>query len=58
MSNEHSLWYKGITSYSNHETVIRTGIICKKIFGTMRNLACEQRIVENAKIFGSFVKHF
>ena len=41
-----------------HETIIRTGITCTKIFCYMRNSACRWRTVENAKIFRSYVKNF
>ena len=41
-----------------HGTIIRTGITCKKIPCYMRNSACRWLIVENAKIFRSYVKHF
>ena len=33
------------------ETVIHTGITCKKIPFTMRGSACGWRIIRNAKIF-------
>ena len=42
----------------HHETIIRTGITCKKISCYMRNSACRWLIVVNAKIFGSYVEHF
>ena len=38
----------------NHETIIRTGITCNKIFCYKRDSACRWLIVENAKIFQSF----
>ena len=41
-----------------HGTIIRTGITCKKITCYMRDSACRWLIVENAKIFQSYVKHF
>ena len=41
-----------------HETIIRTGITCKKIRCYMRDSACRWLIIENAKIFRSYVKHF
>ena len=41
-----------------HGTIIRTGITCKKIFCHMRDSACRWLIVENTKIFKSYVKHF
>ena len=41
-----------------HGTIIRTGITCKKIPCYMRDSACRWFIVENAKIFRSYVKHF
>ena len=39
-----------------HETIIRTGITCKKIPCYMRDSACRWFIVENAKVFRSYVK--
>ena len=42
----------------DHGTIIRTGITCKKIPCYMRDSACRWLIVENAKIFRSYVKHF
>ena len=42
----------------NYGTIIRTGITCKKITCYMRDPACRWFIVENAKIFRSYVKHF
>ena len=51
--------------YMNHTTlirqvasVIRTGITCKKIPCYMRDSACRWLIVQNAKIFRSYVKYF
>ena len=41
-----------------HVTVIWTGTTCKKMFCYMRESACRWLIVENAKIFWSYVKHF
>ena len=41
-----------------HGTIIRTGITCMKIPCYMRDSACRWFIVENAKIFRSYVKHF
>ena len=41
-----------------HGIIIRTGITCKKIRCYMRDSACRWLIVENAKIFRSYVKHF
>ena len=41
-----------------HRTIIRTGITCKKIPCYMRDSACRWFIVENTKIFQSYVKHF
>ena len=41
-----------------HGPIIRTGTICKKIPCYLRYSACRWRIVENAKIFSSYVKHF
>ena len=43
---------------SNHGTIIRTGITFKKIPCYMRDTACRWFIVENAKIFRSYVKYF
>ena len=45
-------------SWFNHGTIIRTGITCKKIPCYMRDSACRWFIVENAKIFRSYVEHF
>ena len=42
----------------NHGTIIRTGITCKKFRGYMRHSACRWLIVENAKIFRSYVNPF
>ena len=39
------------------ETIIKAGIVCKKISCYMRDSACRWLIVENGKIFGSYVKH-
>ena len=39
-----------------HETIIRTGITCNKIFCYMHDSASRWLIVENAKIFRSYVK--
>ena len=41
-----------------HGTIIPTGITCKKIPCYMRDSACRWFIIENAKIFRSYVKHF
>ena len=49
---------KNFFIYFNHGTIIRTGITCKKIPCYMRDSACRWFIVENAKIFRSYVKHF
>ena len=43
---------------SDHGTIIRTGIICKKISCSMRDSAGRWLIVQNAKIFRNYVKHF
>ena len=43
---------------SNHGTIIRTGITCKKIHCYMRDSAYGWFIAENPKIFRSYVKHF
>ena len=40
-----------------HGTIILTGVTCKKIFCYMLDSACRWRIVENAKICRSYVKH-
>ena len=40
------------------KTIIQTGITCKKIACSMGNVTCRWRIVENARIFRSFVEHF
>ena len=42
----------------NHGTIIRTGITCKKIPCYMPDSACRWFIIENAKLFRSYVKHF
>ena len=47
-----------MTGTSNHRTIIRTGITCKKIPYYMRDSACRWFIVKKAKIFYSYVKHF
>ena len=44
--------------YKYHGTIMRAGITCKKIPCYMRDSACRWLIVENAKIFRSYVKHF
>ena len=46
------------SSYINHRTIIPTGITFKKTPCYMRNSARRWLIVENAKIFRSYVKHF
>ena len=46
------------SSYINHRTIIPTGITFKKTSCYMRNSARRWLIVENAKIFRSYVKHF
>ena len=48
--NLYTLW--------NHETMIKTEIKCKEISCYMRKSACRWRIVENPKLFWSYVKHF
>ena len=45
-------------SRSNRETIRQTGVICNKISCYMRDSACRWLIVENAKIFRSYVKIF
>ena len=42
----------------DHETIIRAGITCKKILCYMHDSACRWFIVQKAKIFWSYVKHF
>ena len=42
----------------NLGTIIRTGITCKKISCYIRGSVSRWLIVENAKIFRSYVKHF
>ena len=44
--------------YYHHEIIIRPGITCKKIRFYIRDSTCWWLIVENVKIFLSFVKHF
>ena len=39
-------------------TIMRTGITCKKIPCYMRDSVCRWFIVENAKIYRSYIKHF
>ena len=41
-----------------YRTIIRSAITCKKIPCYMRGSACRWFIVENTKIFQSYVKHF
>ena len=41
-----------------HETIIRKGIKCNKISCYTRDSACKWFIVENDKIFRSYVKIF
>ena len=41
-----------------HGPIIQAGTICNKIPCYLRYSACRWRIVENAKIFSSYVKHF
>ena len=41
-----------------HGTIIKAGIACKKISCYMHDWACRWLIVENGKIFGSYVKQF
>ena len=48
----------GLAVYVKHGTIIRTGITCKKIPCYMRESACRWFIIENVKIFRSYVKHF
>ena len=42
----------------DHGTITRTGITCKKIPCSMGDSACRWFIIENAKIFRNYVKHF
>ena len=42
----------------NHGSITPTGITYKKISCYMRDSACRWVIVENAKIYQSYVKHF
>ena len=44
--------------YYFHGTIIQTGITFKKISCYMCDSTCSWFIVENAKIFRSYVKHF
>ena len=41
-----------------HGTIIRAGITYKKTACYMRNSACRWLIVENVKIFRSYIEHF
>ena len=41
-----------------HETIIRTGITCKKILSCIPNSGCKWFIIKKAEIFWSYVKHF
>ena len=43
---------------SSYGTITQTGITCKKISFYEHNSACRWRLVEKAKIFLSYVKHF
>ena len=54
----HYFIFVEILFHCKHGTIIRTGIICKKIPCYMRDSVCRWFIVENAKIFRSYVKHF
>ena len=47
-----------LSTVNNHGTIIRTGITCKKIPCYMRDSTSWWLIVENGKIFRSYVKHF
>ena len=49
---------KKTTAQFLHGTLIRTGITCKKIPCYMRDSGCRWLIIENAKIFLIYVKHF
>ena len=41
-----------------HETIIRTGITCKKTPCYMCDSACRWFIVKKVEVFRSYVKHF
>ena len=45
-----------LLTVSQHRTLMQTGITCKKIPYYMRDSACRWLIVENPKIFRSYVK--
>ena len=47
-----------VKKWSDHGIIIGTGITCKKISCHMRDSDCRWLIVENAKMFRSYVKHF
>ena len=48
---------EGWTIYK-HGTIIQTEITCKKISCSMHDSVCRWIIVENAKIFRCYAKHF
>ena len=52
------LFFLFVISYLMHESIIRAGITCKKISCYMHGSACRWLIVENSKIFRSYVKCF
>ena len=45
-----------LLTVSQHRILMQTGITCKKIPCYMRDSACRWLIVENPKIFRSYVK--
>ena len=51
------LLYSPLNIYLNHTTIIQIGIKSKKIPCYMRGPACKWPIVENVKIFWSYVKY-
>ena len=50
--------YSSIVGLLYHGNIIRTGVTCKKIRCYMRDSASRWLIVENDKIFRSYVKYF
>ena len=50
--------FKPIVTPYDHGTIIQTGKTCKKIPCSMSTSACRWLIVEKAKIFRSYDKHF
>ena len=55
-TGQNPVW--SVMAVPEHGTIIWNGITCKKISFYLRDLACMWFIVENAKIFWSYVKHF